>query len=222
MLEESISTYKDDAGRCSEACPAHVALRAACIRCGKVAQRNHWDYFILPRCTTLLSFQKTTLFLPQRRCKSRTETSDITRATSHKKPSHAYSIRFAVSMWTRLKEHYLPHSNILQQGTNTTRICQQRDDRATKCCLLRADRFDLHQLLFIHLVYSFYRTKHEWSESVEHLHQYMINSECVQYEHTQHTEMTFQNRSFFILNTTVWLWAWHDVFSSSQTFTVPI
>ena len=41
MLEESISAYKDDAGSCSEACPAHVALRAACIRCGKVAQRNH-------------------------------------------------------------------------------------------------------------------------------------------------------------------------------------
>ena len=52
MLEESISAYKDDAGRCSEACPAHVALRAAYIRRSKVAQRNHWDYFILPRCTT--------------------------------------------------------------------------------------------------------------------------------------------------------------------------
>ena len=93
MLEESISAYKDDAGRCSEACPAHVALRAACIRRGKVAQRNHWDYFILPRCTTLLSLQKTSLFLPQRRCKSRTETSDITRATSHEKPSQRASQR---------------------------------------------------------------------------------------------------------------------------------
>ena len=30
MLEESISAYKDDVGRCSEACPAHVALWAAC------------------------------------------------------------------------------------------------------------------------------------------------------------------------------------------------
>ena len=28
MLEEYKSTYKDDAGRCSEACPARVALRA--------------------------------------------------------------------------------------------------------------------------------------------------------------------------------------------------
>ena len=45
MLEESISAYKDDAGRCSEACPAHVALRAACIHRGKVAQWNHWNYF---------------------------------------------------------------------------------------------------------------------------------------------------------------------------------
>ena len=41
MLEESISAYKDDAGRCSEAFPAHVALRAVCIRRGKVAQWNH-------------------------------------------------------------------------------------------------------------------------------------------------------------------------------------
>ena len=31
MLEESISAYKDDAGRCSEACPTHVALRAVGI-----------------------------------------------------------------------------------------------------------------------------------------------------------------------------------------------
>ena len=62
MLEESISAYKDDAGRCSEACPSHVALRAANIRHGKVAQLNHWDYFILSRCTTLLSLQKTSLF----------------------------------------------------------------------------------------------------------------------------------------------------------------
>ena len=60
MLEESISAYKDDAGRCSEAFPFYVALRAACIRRGKVAQRNHWDYFTLQRCTTL---QKTTLAL---------------------------------------------------------------------------------------------------------------------------------------------------------------
>ena len=45
MLEESISAYKDDAGRCSEACPAHVALQAACIRRSKVAQQNHWNYF---------------------------------------------------------------------------------------------------------------------------------------------------------------------------------
>ena len=93
MLEESISAYKDNAGRCSEACPAHVALRAACIRGGKVAQRNHWDYCILPRCTTLLSLQKTSLFLPQRHCKSRTETIDITRATSHEKPSQQASQR---------------------------------------------------------------------------------------------------------------------------------
>ena len=45
MLEESISAYKDDAGRYSEACPAHVALWAACIRRGKVAQRNHFFIF---------------------------------------------------------------------------------------------------------------------------------------------------------------------------------
>ena len=38
MLEESISAYKDDAGRCSEACPTHVALRAVGICRGKVAQ----------------------------------------------------------------------------------------------------------------------------------------------------------------------------------------
>ena len=53
MLEESISAYKIDAGRCSEACPAHVALQATGKRHGKVAQRNHWDYFILPRYTTV-------------------------------------------------------------------------------------------------------------------------------------------------------------------------
>ena len=34
MLEGSISAYKDDAGRCSEACSTHVALWAACIRHG--------------------------------------------------------------------------------------------------------------------------------------------------------------------------------------------
>ena len=45
MLEESISAYRDNAGRCSEACPAYVALRAASICRGKVAQWNHWDYF---------------------------------------------------------------------------------------------------------------------------------------------------------------------------------
>ena len=54
MLEESISANKDNAGRCSEASPTHVAQIAACIRCGKVAQRNHWNYFILPCCITLL------------------------------------------------------------------------------------------------------------------------------------------------------------------------
>ena len=43
MLEESISAYKDNAGRCSEAFPAHIALRAVRIRRGKVVQRNHWD-----------------------------------------------------------------------------------------------------------------------------------------------------------------------------------
>ena len=37
---------------------------------------------ILPCCTTLLGCQKTSLFLPQCRCKSKTERSDITRATS--------------------------------------------------------------------------------------------------------------------------------------------
>ena len=57
MLEESISANKDDAGRCSEAYSAHVALRAACICRSKVAQRNHSDYFILLRGTTLLSLQ---------------------------------------------------------------------------------------------------------------------------------------------------------------------
>ena len=93
MLEGSISAYKDDAGRCSVTCPTHVALRAACIRCGEVAQRNHWDYIILPRCTFLLSLQKTSLFLPQRHCKSRTETSDITHTTSHEKPSQRASQR---------------------------------------------------------------------------------------------------------------------------------
>ena len=91
MLGESISAYKDDAGRCSEACPAHVALRAACIHRGKVAQWNHWNYFILPCCTTFLSLQKTTIFLPQHCCKSRTETSDITCATSHERPSQRAS-----------------------------------------------------------------------------------------------------------------------------------
>ena len=101
MLEESVSTYKDDAGSCSGACPAHVALRAACIHRGKVAQRNHWDYFILPRCTTLLSLQKTSLFLPQRRCKSRTETSDITCATSHEKPSQQASQKLMVGVTSR-------------------------------------------------------------------------------------------------------------------------
>ena len=45
MLEDSISAYKDDAGRCSEACPAHVALQAACICRGKVAQRNQVGLF---------------------------------------------------------------------------------------------------------------------------------------------------------------------------------
>ena len=46
MLEESISAYRDNAGRCSEVCPAHVALWAVCICCGKVAQWiNYWDYF---------------------------------------------------------------------------------------------------------------------------------------------------------------------------------
>ena len=40
----------------SEACPAHIALRAAgmVVRQSKVAQQNHWDYFI---CTTLLSYK---------------------------------------------------------------------------------------------------------------------------------------------------------------------
>ena len=38
----------------SEACPTHVALWAAGIRWNKVPQQIHWDYFILPRCTTLL------------------------------------------------------------------------------------------------------------------------------------------------------------------------
>ena len=42
-LQNVISAYKDDAGRCSEAFPAHVALRAVRIRRGKVVQRNHWD-----------------------------------------------------------------------------------------------------------------------------------------------------------------------------------
>ena len=54
MLEESISAYKDDAGRCYEAFPAHVALQATCIRRGKVAQRNHWDY-LLYRAAPLFS-----------------------------------------------------------------------------------------------------------------------------------------------------------------------
>ena len=56
MLQESISVYKDTAGRCSEGRPTHVALRAACVRRSKVAQWNHWDYFILLYCNTLLSF----------------------------------------------------------------------------------------------------------------------------------------------------------------------
>ena len=49
--------------------------------------------FFLLCCTTLLSLQKTSLFLPQHRCKSRTETSNITHATSHKKPSQQASQR---------------------------------------------------------------------------------------------------------------------------------
>ena len=61
MLKESISDYKDE---CSEACPTHVALWAACIRRGKVTQWNHWDYFILPCHTTLLSLQKKASFFP--------------------------------------------------------------------------------------------------------------------------------------------------------------
>ena len=44
----------------------YVALRAAGICQNKVAQqKNHWDYFNLPCCTTLLSHQKTSLFLHQ-------------------------------------------------------------------------------------------------------------------------------------------------------------
>ena len=93
MLEDPISAYKDDAGRCSEACPARVALQAACICRGKVAQWNDRDYFTIPCCTTLLSHQKTTLFLPQRCCKAEQETSDITCTTSHEKPSQQASER---------------------------------------------------------------------------------------------------------------------------------
>ena len=75
MLEESISAYKDDAGGCSEPFPAHVALRAACIRRGKVAQRTIGIILLYRAAPFFSAFsQKTTLFLPQRRCKSRTET----------------------------------------------------------------------------------------------------------------------------------------------------
>ena len=51
---------------CSEACPAHVALRAAGIHQNKVhvAQQNHWDYFILLRCTPFLNHQKKGSFFP--------------------------------------------------------------------------------------------------------------------------------------------------------------
>ena len=49
---------------CSDACPAHVALRAADIRQNKVAQQNHWDYLILLCCTTFLSHQKQASFFP--------------------------------------------------------------------------------------------------------------------------------------------------------------
>ena len=64
MLEESISAYKDDAGRCSEACPAHVALRAACIRRSKVAQQNHWNYFIYHAAPLFSAFRKQASFFP--------------------------------------------------------------------------------------------------------------------------------------------------------------
>ena len=65
----------------------HCRLRVYIVCRNKVAQWNHWDCFTLPCCTTLLSHQKTSLFLSQRHHKSRTENSNITCATSHDKPT---------------------------------------------------------------------------------------------------------------------------------------
>ena len=67
---------------CSEACPAHVALRAVVIRQNNCSTTElSWlrFYHAVP---LLLGRQKTSLFLSQRHCKSRTERSDITCTTS--------------------------------------------------------------------------------------------------------------------------------------------
>ena len=120
MLEESISAYKNDAGRCSEACPALVTLQAACIRHGKVAQRNHWDYFILPRCTTLLSLQKTSL--PQRRCKSRTETINITHAASHEQTEVLMVGKTLHKLWILIYPVLICFQTTSRGGLNTMGI----------------------------------------------------------------------------------------------------
>ena len=72
MLEEFISAYQDDAGWMFQ------GLSCSCSTAGC----GYWDYFILPCCTTLLSHQKTSIFLPQHCCKNRTKTSYITCATT--------------------------------------------------------------------------------------------------------------------------------------------
>ena len=117
MLEESISAYKNDAGRCSEACPALVTLQAACIRHGKVAQRNHWDYFILPRCTTLLSLQKTSL--PQCRCKS---SINITHAASHEQTEVLMVGKTLHKLWILIYPVLICFQTTSRGGLNTMGI----------------------------------------------------------------------------------------------------
>ena len=64
MSQESISAYKDDAGRCSEACPARVALRAACIRRGKVAHGTIGITLFYRTAAFFSAFRKQASFFP--------------------------------------------------------------------------------------------------------------------------------------------------------------
>ena len=66
MLKESISVYNIDAGRCSEACPAHVALSAGCVYTSRQSSTTEPLGFILfyRVAPSFLAFRKQASFFP--------------------------------------------------------------------------------------------------------------------------------------------------------------